>query len=232
MLQPDVRAPIGHKGVCLALISRDPDDEGTAKDATQMYIVIGTRPTRTLRVLWALEEMGLPYENRSDPPRSAAVRQQNPSGKVPVLICPTDTGPVALTDSTAILTFLSDRHGQLTNPAGSIARAQQDSLTQVILDECDALLWTAARHSFILPAEHRLPAIKDSLRWEFGQNLARLADRLQGPFLMGAQMTIADIIFAHCLSWAVAAKFPVDPPAMRHYHDRMRARPAYLRASA
>ena len=197
-----------------------------------MYIIIGTKPTRTLRVLWALEEMGLPYDHRPDAPRSAAVRQQNPSGKVPVLICPTDDGPVPVSDSTAILTFLADRHGQLTHPAGSIARAAQDSLTHVILDECDALLWTAARHSFILPPEHRLPGIKDSLRWELGQNLARLSDRLQGPFLMGDDMTIADIIFAHCLSWAIAAKFPVDPPALHDYLTRIRARPAYLRASA
>jgi len=197
-----------------------------------MYIVIGTRTTRTLRVLWALEEMGVPYVHQAIPPRSAGVAQHNPSGKVPVLLCQSDDGPVAITDSTAILTFLSDRHGQLTHPAGSIARAQQDSLTQVILDECDALLWTAARHSFILPTEHRVPAIKESLRWEFAQNLNRLAGRLQGPFLMGETMTIADIILSHCLDWALAAKFSYDQAALHDFHSRMRARPAYLRASA
>jgi glutathione S-transferase len=160
-----------------------------------MYTVIGTVRTRTARVLWMLEELGLPYQHIAAGPRSAEVLAVNPSGKVPVLV----VDEVAISDSTAILQFLADRHGRFTHPAGSVDRARQDSLTQFVLDEFDAILWTASRHSFILPEEHRLPAIKDSLRWEFARSQATLVARMgEGPFLMGADMTVPDLILTHC----------------------------------
>lgn len=193
-----------------------------------MYQVIGPKASRTMRVLWVLEEIGLPYEHRADKPRSDAVRELNASGKVPVLI---DEGEV-LTDSTAIVTYLADKHHALTYPAGTVERARQDGLMHLVLDEMDAILWTAARHSFILPEEMRLPAIKDSLRWEWSQTMERLAGRIVGPFLMGDEMTIADIVCAHCLNWGVNAKFEVTPEPVRAYLERMRERPAYQRLTA
>lgn len=188
--------------------------------------VIGHRATRAARVLWLLEELGLPYTHIPARPQSSQAQAHNPSGKVPILL----VGDRALTDSTAILTFLTDREGRCTHPCGTLDRARQDGLTQAILDEFDALLWTASRHSFVLPEEMRLPAIKDSLRWEYARNQARMAERLgDGPFLMGAGMTVPDLILAHCLDWAVAAKFPAPEPNLAAFHARMRARPAYQR---
>lgn len=194
-----------------------------------MYSVLGTVRTRTARVLWMLEELGQPYEHIAIGPRSAEVRAVNPSGKVPVLL----VDGVAISDSTAILQYLADRHGQLTYPAGSIDRARQDSLTQFVLDEFDALLWTASRHSFILPEEHRLPAIKDSLRWEFARSQTALVARMGGgPFLMGATITVPDLILTHCGLWAGLAKFPITEPRFAAYLEAMRARPAFQRAMA
>jgi glutathione S-transferase len=193
-----------------------------------MYTVIGPTQTRTFRVLWMLGEIGQPFTHAPHAPRSAEVRAYSDLGKVPVLL--TEDG-VAVTDSTAILTFLADRHGVLTFPAGSLERARQDSLTQFVLDDLDALLWTAARHSFVLPEAQRVPAIKESLKWEFARNTAALAGRLgAGPFLMGDRMTVPDIIATHCLSWARGARFPTENPALTAYVKRLRARPAHRAA--
>jgi len=193
-----------------------------------MYQVIGSTRTRTFRVLWMLEELGEPYEHLPHPPRSDEVKALNPSGKVPVLI---DEG-AAITDSTAILTYLADKHRRFTFPAGSIDRARQDALTHSLLDEFDAVLWTAARHSFILPEEKRLPDVKDSLRWEFHRNQERLAERMgDGPYLMGEAFTVPDILLTHCLNWAMAAKFPVEEPALIAYGKQVRSRPAYQRVA-
>ena len=193
------------------------------------YTVIGAASTRTARVLWMLEELGLPYQHIAARPRSADVAQVNPAGKVPVLVA----DGVPITDSTAIIQFLADRHGALTHPAGTLERARQDSLTQFLLEEVDAALWMAARHSFILPEELRHAAIKDSLKWEFQRSqsvlVARMAD---GPFLMGAEMTVPDIIAAHCGRWAATARFPITESRLAAYFDRLHARPAYLRALA
>ncbi|WP_265501718.1 glutathione S-transferase family protein [Paracoccus beibuensis] len=194
-----------------------------------MYRVIGTAKSRAFRVLWMLEELGQKFEHIPANPRSEGVAQFNPAGKVPVLI---DDG-TPITDSTAILTYLADRHGGLTHPAGTMDRARQDSLTQFLLDEFDAALWLAARHSFILPEKLRLSAIKNTLRWEFEASQKTLVHRMaEGPFLMGEKMTVPDIILAHCLDWALIARFPIVEARLSEYLDRMRQRPAYRRAAA
>ena len=194
-----------------------------------MLTVIGASETRAMRVLWMLEELGLSYEHVPAGPRSEGVIAFNPAGKVPVLI--EDSTPII--DSTAILTYLADRHGKMTHPAGTLDRARQDSLTQFVLDEFDAVLWTAARHSFILPKEMRVAGIKNSLRWEFERSQKTLVQRMaEDGFAMAEMMTVPDIILAHCLIWALAAKFPIVEPRLSDYIDRMRARPAYQRAAA
>ena len=195
----------------------------------ESYKVIGATKSRTFRVLWMLEELGVPYEHVPAAPRSEEVARFSPAGKIPVLVA----DHVPITDSVAIMTFLGDRHSGLTHQAGTLERARQDSLTQAIIDEFDATLWAAARHSFVLPEERRLPALKDTLRWEFEraqeQFVARMAE--DGPFLMGDMMTIPDILLAHCMGWAVTAKFPVTEP-FRTHATAMRDRPAFARASA
>ena len=194
-----------------------------------MYKVLGTANTRAFRVMWMLEELGQPYDHVPAAPQSDGVVAFNPSGKVPVLI---DEG-APITDSTAIIQYLADRHGALTHKAGTIERARQDSLTQFLLDEFDAVLWTAARHTFVLPEELRVSAIKDTLRWEFQRSQQILKQRAgNGPFLMGEMMTVPDIILTHCLGWAHSARFPLMDCWDQNYLVKMRARPAYLRADA
>jgi glutathione S-transferase len=176
-----------------------------------------------------LEELGVPFEHIAAPPRSDAAIAINPTGKVPVLIA----DGVPITDSTAIIQFLADKHGTFTRPAGTLERARQDSLTQFLLDEFDAALWVAARHSFILPKELRQSAIKDSLKWEFERSQKTLVARMGlGPYLMGEDLTVPDIILTHCLSWAYAAGFPVSEERLKTYSKLVSARPAYLRAMA
>lgn len=191
-----------------------------------MYTVIGGVGSRAFRVLWMLEELEQPYTHIPAKPRSDEVTVHYPAGKIPVLI----VDDTALTNSAAIITYLADRHGQLTFPAGTLDRARQDGHTHFVLDEMDSILWTAARHSFVLPEEHRVPGIKESLKWEYARSLDRLEARLgDGPFLMGDTMTIADILAAHCSRWAENAKFPNPSERLQGYFDALRNRPACLR---
>lgn len=194
-----------------------------------MYTVIGPVQSRTLRVIWMLEELGQPYDHVPALPQSDSVVQINPAGKVPVLIY--DGTPI--TDLTAIMTFLADRHGKMTLSQPARWSARQDSLTQFLLDEFDAALWLAARHSFVLPEELRLSAIKNTLRWEFEKSQKQLIHRMgEGDFVIGDQMTVPDIILAHCLIWALTAKFRVIEPRLSKFLAQMRERPAFRRAVA
>lgn len=193
-----------------------------------MYEVFGTLTTRTFRVLWALEELGQEYTLRDVKPHDPALLAVYPVGKIPAM----RDGDAILTDSTAIMTYLGDKHAALVSPAGTIARAQEDAIVHAVLDEVDAILWTGARHGFILPEEHRVREVKPSLKWEFNRNINRLADRIKTPFAAGDTFTIADIILTHCLNWAISAKFDYESDQMKAYAARMRERPAFQRVRA
>lgn len=194
-----------------------------------MYTVVGTIKTRALRVIWLLEELGQPYRHIAASPGSAEAVAYNPTGKVPVL----KVDAAFITDSVAIMTFLTDKHGQFTHPAGTVDRARQDSFTLFVLDELESLLWTSARHSFILPEDRRLHAIKPVLHWEWARSLQTLHNLLgDNQFLTGAKMTVPDILLSHCLSWAVIAKFPPPDQRLIEFQSAMQTRPAYARAMA
>ena len=195
-----------------------------------MYQVIGTVKSRAFRVLWMLEELGQPYDLIEATPRSDVARQYNPLGKIPALVDDADV----LTDSIAIMTYLADKHGGLTAPSGTPDRARQDAVTLWLVDEMDALLWTASKHSFVLPEKLRVSELTTTLHKEFARNADTLATMLEqsGDFLMGDKITLPDLLAVHCLGWALGAGFPALPEPLKAYSKRLRARPAFRAAAA
>ena len=82
-----------------------------------------------------------------------------------------------------------------------------------ILDEVDSLLWTVARHGFVLPEEERVAEVKPTCRAEYGRNIAQISKDMQGPYLMGDAITVPDILLGHCRGWGMMAKSPNCPKA-------------------
>lgn len=193
---------------------------------TQLTL-IGHPTTRAMRVMWMLEELNLDYDIQASKPHGPDILRVSTSGKVPALI----VDDVVLTDSVAICQFLADREGRLTAPAGTIARGQQDAHLQFACDEIDGALWTATKHSFALPEKLRVAAVKETARAEFSLAMKRLEVRLgDGLYLAGDDFTVPDLIIAHCLSWARAAKFEIESEAVQAYGKRCRARDGFRRA--
>jgi len=194
-----------------------------------MYTVYGNVFTRAMRVLWCLEEIGLDYTHVPAGPHSPEILAVNPSGKLPAMKL--DDGTV-LTDSTAIMTFLADRHDALTYPAGTVERAKQDGITHKLLDELDACLWTASRMTGILPEAKRVPSVVPSLQFEFARSVRQVEDMFQGPFLAGDMFTVPDIILAHCVAWARSIKFDVESDKVLAHVKALRGRPAFQKVVA
>lgn len=192
-----------------------------------MYKVIGATKSRAMRVMWMLEELGEPYEQIPCGPGSEEAKTYNPSGKIPALI----DGDEVLTDSVAIMQYLADKHGKLTAPAGTPARARQDAMTFWLIDEMDAILWAAAKHSFVFPEERRVPEIKDSLKAEFARSAHILSERLEGSYLMGDTVTVPDLLATHCINWSIGAGFPAVDDNLAKWAKSMRDRPAFKAAA-
>lgn len=193
-----------------------------------MYKLIGTPKTRAIRVLWMLEELGLDYELDPVPPHSEAVKAYNPSGKVPVLL----DGDDAIIDSVAICQYLADKHGKLTYKAGTVERAQQDSWLHFANDEIDATLWFFAKNHFILPEELRHEAIAKACAYEFNRAMGVLAERLgDGPYVMGEQFTVPDLVLGHVYRWAInMPKWEIPAGKPSDYFKRVVSRPACVKA--
>lgn len=191
------------------------------------YTVIGHPKNRALRITWMLEELGQPYDFEMHMPRTPEMLAANPSGKGPVL----RVDDTLIIDSVAALTFLTDKHAQHTYPAGSKERGQQDSFLHFALDEMDAVLWSAAKATFVLPEEHRVEAIKATNKFEFERSMDWLDARLgDGPWLMGETFTVPDLVMGHCANWAKNSKFGLGPARVEDYLERCLARPARAKA--
>ncbi|MCY4445824.1 MAG: glutathione S-transferase family protein [Rhodobacteraceae bacterium] len=192
------------------------------------FQVYGARASRAFRVLWLLEEMELTYKHYPVSPHDKKLVKVSGQGRIPALV---DDGQV-ITDSTAILNYLTDGYGQFTFPLASLERAHQDSLTQFILCEMDSCCWNAAKHSFVLPEKQRIKTLKATLKWEFNKVAEELCERINlDEYLMGTLMTVPDIILTHCLDWAERAKFDAIPLPLKNYQKRMHKRAAYKRVA-
>ena len=194
-----------------------------------MYTVIGAPRTRAIRVIWMLEELGQAYTVDPAKPRDAAVSAINPSGKVPVLM----DGNDAIIDSVAIVQYLADKHQMLTHKAGTIARAHQDSFTQFCVDDVESCLWTAAKHTFVLPAELRVEGAKTASQFLFDRAMGHFAQRLgDNAYVMGDTFTVPDLLIGHCAGWAASMGWVIPEGNVSAYVARVRGRPAFLKATA
>lgn len=184
--------------------------------------------SRSTRVLWALEELGAPYELElmtGPERRTEAHRERHPLNKVPVLQL--DDGTFVF-ESGAILLQLGDLHQDagLVPPVGSTARAlvYQWSVFAVAELEPAAFAWVRAKR-----AEEDL----DAPLARFAPIAAALRDVLAtGPWLLGDTFTVADIPVASILGTAFRRGLLDEQGPLRDYVDRALARPANVRAEA
>jgi len=194
-----------------------------------MYKVYGSAASRASRVIWMLEELGEPYEIIAAKPHSPELKAVSETGKIPALV----DGDIHVFDSASILVYLADKHGALTFPVGTAERARMQSVLNFVTDDIEQPLWTAAKHSFILPENLRmLEALTPALHFEWTKALATLEGLLgDGPFIMGEKFTIVDIIAGHLGGWAKAMKFPAPEAAVASYFERIRARDGWQKVA-
>jgi glutathione S-transferase len=192
--------------------------------------------SRSLRALWALEEMGLPYEleNMKFPPRFTVpgYLDLNPMGTVPTLI----DGDTTLTESTGICHYLVEKYGP-TDLA--IEKAEADYGTFLNwLYRSDATLTfpqtLVLRYTVLEPEERRIPqVVEDYSKWYLSR-LRAVEQALEGKeFLCGDRFTIADIAVGYALF--LGTTLGLDErykPNCQRYLSELMQRPALIRARA
>lgn len=196
---------------------------------------------RSLRALWTLEEMGLPYELEvmEFPPR---LRREgylaiNPLGTVPTL---TD-GDITLTESVAICQYLVDCYGRDPAKPSPLGLAPGDGDYGPYLNwlhRSDATLTfpqtVVLRYTQLEPPERRLKqAAEDYTQWFFARLRCVEETLATRDYLCAGRFTIADICVGYALVLAEGLGLSGSfKPNTEAYFRRLIARPAFLRAAS
>lgn len=189
--------------------------------------------SNVMKVIWLLEEMGLPYERKdiggkfggNDQPDYLAL---NPNGVVPTLI----EDEFVLWESNVILRYLAASHdaGHAFWPRDLRARADVDrwmDWQQTTLGPpMSVVFWGLVRHA---PAQRDMAAITQAaarLGTLYGILDRRLAER---DHVAGERLSLADIpLGVHAHRWfSFEGIDKPELPHLRAWYDRLLARPAY-----
>jgi len=209
-----------------------------------MLTVYGTLRSRTTRVVWTLEELGLPYAREkvviaaaADDPRAVDVPLNtaseaflcvNPMGQLPAL----RDGDLCLAESGAICFYVARKAGGPVAPAS-------------LAEDAEMLQWAFLAATGVEPGaiEVLYTYMQGQAETEAGK--ARIAaglQRLARPFarieahlsahdwLVGDRFTVADILMAETVRYVTLAPGALDAwPALKGWLDRCHARPAFQR---
>jgi glutathione S-transferase len=198
--------------------------------------VYHTPRTRSLRVLWMLEEMGLAYEVESMefPPAltTPAYRKVNPIATVPAL----EDGDILIFESTAILEYLAARHGPTELVPAPDAANWPVYMDYLHYGEATmaAPLTSLVRTKFQAPEDEKDNWTARIIAKTFLYKLKLVEDRLaQGEFIAGDAFTAADISVGYGLFLGrLLGLHETYPHAVADYFNRLKAREAYQRAVA
>jgi glutathione S-transferase len=199
-----------------------------------MIKVYGVPMSRAMRVLWALEEVGVPYElvptDFVTDAHAPAYLKINPNGRIPAL----QDGDVTLFESLAINLYLARKYGPALWPKtpGDEGRTYQWSLWA--MTELEEPIITALMHRGFLPEAQRVAAEGDKAAERFKKPITvldgALADR---QYLTGPEFTIADLNVASVLMIAPMAGLDLAAaPRAAGWLARCTERPALAKAQA
>lgn len=193
-----------------------------------MLKLYGTPPTRALRVIWLLNELGLEYEMVPVDLLGGEHRERdfltlNPAAKVPVLV----DGDLVITESAAIQLYLAEKNPEADYiPTTVEGRAQMYRWIFFLVTEIEQPLWRIARHTFIYPENQRLPQDIDLARQEGIEMVAVLERHMKDrEFLVGDRLSVADFTAAYTLDWANEEQMLENAPRLKAYLEQLYARP-------
>jgi glutathione S-transferase len=150
----------------------------------------------------------------------------------------------SLYESVAINTYLGEACDSFLVPRDPHQRARYHQVCLYILCELDAqALWMQTKHERLGHVYGHLPEMVAQARTHFAQHNALIVQEYLLPtnddnshlYLLGKDFTAADIVYGHCLDWALSAGWKEsihDNPTLMAYRARYQERPAYQRARA
>ena len=193
------------------------------------------KDARSFRVLWALEELGLPYELElmAFPPRFRVegYKDLNPLGTVPA--CFIDGA--LMTESAAIPHVLATKFGPSPLAVAPDEPDYPAYMNFLFMGEATLTFPQTIhlRYTRLEPPERRVPqAAEDYAAW-FGSRLRAAESLLQGQFACADRFTMADVSLGYAVMLALSIGLEGQvTPGMATYLERLSRREGFQRAKA
>ena len=187
------------------------------------------RLVRDLRVRWALEEAGLPYEARLIGPedqKSAGYRAMQPFGQVPAY----EEDDLVLFESGAILLHIAGKSDALM-PADAKARARVSAWLFAALNTIEPYIANLVVIDLFNANEEWAKARRPAALQQTQSRLAALSDWLTDrDYLEDGRFTAADLMMTTVLRIPRHCDLVAQYPTLDAYRLRCEARPAFKRA--
>ncbi|WP_395072631.1 glutathione S-transferase family protein [Hyphococcus sp.] len=192
--------------------------------------------TRSLRIVWALDELGIDADIETRVFDRAKLKEPeyralNPLGKTPVFF----DGDKRMIESVAIIEYLANKYAN-----GKLSRNAQDT------DYGDYLQWMEfgeagmggyvgqlLGHTMLLPKEHRIESMRLWAVGEMKNCLDFLEAGLEGRDYLLGEFSLADISIGYILFLTqLMRNGELMGPRTAAYFERLTSREAWKRATA
>ena len=189
--------------------------------------------SRSTRVLWLLEELGVPFDlavMSRETKQTPEYRALHPLGRSPVL--EEEGGPVF--ESAALILHLADQNldAGLIAALGSHERALQYQWCFFGMTDIEEALVDIARQLWKGSGEPDAEIIERAAA-RFVATVGVIEAALgEGEYLVGNSFSVADIVVGSVLGFARTGELTELPAGVVPYVDRLEARPARKRAVA
>jgi glutathione S-transferase len=185
-------------------------------------------PTRSIRVRWTLQELGVDFEPVrvnliAGEHRSPAFLKINPAGKLPVLV----DGEKVITESVAIVLYLGEKYSDKGFVPKDLAqRAEMNRWLLFAATELEQPLWRIVKNISLYPEDKRIPTDVTRAREDFVPMAAVLEEHMKGrDYIVGNSATVADFVMAYTLDWANEVQLLDGFPRLKAYMMKMYERP-------
>jgi glutathione S-transferase len=196
------------------------------------------RRARSVRVIWTLLELGVPYELvplefTPEALKSQAYRRLHPLGLVPVV----EEGERVIFESGAIVEYILEEHdkeGRLAPPPRTTLRSRYLQWFHYGETELARHVSEIVRNRFTKPPEQRIEAIVVESRQRLRASLEVVDSELAGnPYIVGEDFTAADIMVSYGITMArIIGELPQELSNVGAYLERLKGRPSYANAWA
>ena len=183
---------------------------------------------RDLRVRWALEEIGRPYQTdllNARQPRPEEYLARQPFDQVPAF----EDGDLKIFETGAILLYLGEQDERLL-PTEPQARWTAVSWLFSALNSVEPFIGRITTYDLFHKDKDWMPAAREASLGLCKQKLKRVDDSLAGKDWLAGEFSVADIAMVTVLNNLRHTDLVAEYPSLAAYKARGEERPAYKRA--